>query len=135
MQVVWELQKAIYEKLSDAGESLISNVSGIYHYVPQNTSFPYVVISESKVCEISNFAENVYEIVVKVNLYDKGETNSDLLTVTNYAVVLLKDSSDLTVSNHSVIDSKFVSADVSLSGKNGDMWKSEVIFKFMVKES
>lgn len=135
MQVVWELQKAIYEKLSDVGESLIGNVSGIYHFVPQNTSFPYVVIAESKVVEISNFAENVYEVMVKVNLYDKGETNSDLLTVTHYAVVLLKDSGDLTVANHSVIDSKFVSMDVLLGGKNGDTWKSEVLFKFVIKEN
>jgi hypothetical protein len=135
MQVVWELQKAIYEKLSDTEESLIGNVSGIYHFVPQNTAFPYVVIADSKVTEISNFAENVYEIMVKVNLYDRGETNSDLLTVTDYAVVLLKDSSDFSLANHSVIDGRFVSLDVLLGGKDNDTWKSEVLFKFVVKEN
>jgi hypothetical protein len=133
MKVIWALQKGIYNKLTDATEDLIGKVSGIYHYVPQHTTFPYVVIAENKAKEISNFSESVFEVQTKIEVFDRSESNEDLLDIMNDIVVILKRTSDFVITGYNLIDSHFLSANSFLMD-DGKTWKGELFFSFIVKE-
>ncbi|MFC1659358.1 DUF3168 domain-containing protein [Pseudomonadota bacterium] len=133
MQVIWELQKAIYEKLTDTDRDLVEKVSGVYHYVPQNTIFPYIVIFENKAKEISNFSETIFEVQTEIHVFDKSESNSDLLSLVDDTVNILKDISNFTIIGHSLIDLELLSVN-SLLMDDRKTWKCELFFNFIVKK-
>ena len=133
MQIIWELQKAIYSKLTDVTENLIGKVSGVYHHVPQHTTFPYVVVSENKAKEISNFSESIFEVQTKIEVFDRSESNEDLLDIVNDAVSILKETSDFVITGYNLIDSHFLSVNSFLMD-DGRTWKCELFFSFIVKE-
>jgi hypothetical protein len=93
-----------------------------------------VVISENKAREISNFSETIFEIQTKIDIFDLGESNENLLRVVNDTARILKDNSYFTISGHTLIDSSFLSLNSFLMD-DGKTWKGELFFSFIVKEA
>lgn len=133
MQIILELQKAIYKKLSDINGSLINKVNGIHHHICQNTVFPYVMISENNLKEISNFVETVFEIQVKIRVFDKKENNSTILSIADDIVNMLRDVSDFVINGFNLVDSHFLSLN-NLLADDEKIWKCELCFNFIVRK-
>lgn len=79
---IWEVQKAIYNRLSN-DPILLSMVSGVYDEIPEGTSFPYVQIGDDTISPYdtkTNYGEN---ITVTLHAWSMGPGKTEAKQIMN----------------------------------------------------
>jgi hypothetical protein len=133
MQPLQKAQKAIYTLLSAQSPADLENITGIFHYIPQKTNFPYIHISEGKCEEISDFKNAIFKLNIKINVFDRNKSNIRVMTLCDKLSALLLNIETLNLDNYFVLDGKHKGCDISLK-QDGETWKGELIFEFIVKQ-
>jgi len=134
MQSIQKVQKAIYTIINSQSTGELANINGVFHYIPQETDFPYVYIGEGNCEDISNFKNQIFSINININVFDKNKSNIKTMTLCDEIRILLIDIDNLSIDNHSVLDSKLTKCEVSLEN-DGETWKGEMVFKITVKKN
>lgn len=82
LDYMWELQKIIHQNLND-NQKVKNFVTGIYTKVPQDTVFPYLVISFDDIREDSSFTEDGYNISLSVKILSRDSGLGNLFKLAN----------------------------------------------------
>lgn len=94
MSIIHTVQKAIYQQLNgDSGVTAL--VSGIYDFVPDDVAAPYIVIGEATQRRVSLLHDDVYEVVVAVDIYSGNHSSKLCNDVIAAVQQSLEDALDL----------------------------------------
>ncbi len=108
----YNVQKAIYEKLT-ASSSLMSSVSGIFDYVPEDTAFPFIIIGDVKATDLSNLAKGGIEHRISVNIFSREGGKKQAASIMGILEGLLHNSS-ISVSGQTCVAMEFISNSIEL---------------------
>lgn len=79
---LWELQKAAFTVL-DGDATLSGLVTGVYDQVPQDTSFPFVVIESIGSSGKSTKTEEVIQAIVSIAVYSRYRGKKEVWEILN----------------------------------------------------
>ena len=134
MQSIQKVQKAIYEIINSQITGELANINGVFHYIPQETNFPYIHLDNGKVEEISDFKNDMFKVSIKINVFDKSKSNSITMNLCEEIRTLLIDINNLNIENYNILDSKHKSCEISMEN-NREIWKGEMEFEIIVKKN
>ena len=93
-----EVQTAIYNTLS-GDATLAALVTGIYDHVPQETTYPYVVIADMMMEEFDTQTWDGALMTLNVHVWSRKRGRKECMTIFGHLRRLLHDQ-DLVVSGH-----------------------------------
>lgn len=108
----YNVQKAIYEKLV-ASSTLMAAVNGVFDYVPQDTAFPFVIISDARASNISNLAKNGIEHRVRINIFSREAGKKQAADIMGIIEGVLHNNS-ISVSGQTFVAMKFIDSSIEL---------------------
>lgn len=132
MQSIQKIQKAIYTALNTRLCGELDTVSGVFHYIPQNTTFPYVHIGESDLEDISDFRNTILKIKTKIYVFDREKNNSTIMNLCEEVKNLLENGDNLDIEDHALLSNKFKTCDIVLEN-DGRTWKGRIEFEFLIR--
>lgn len=100
-----DIQKALYVKLT-ADTTLMSMISGIFDYVPDNKPFPQVIIGEFIENRWNVFGRSGKDVLASIHIYSDKNGNKEAFTILNRLNEIL-DNTTLTITNHSLVSIQF----------------------------
>lgn len=106
------LQKAVYEALSH-DEQLAMLVTGVYDYVPQGSSLPYVSIGQLTAEEFGSHTTEGMNVLIQIDTWYRGTGRKGLRTIMGNVYRVLHKSA-LAVEGQHLIDIRFEFADTDL---------------------
>jgi hypothetical protein len=90
MSIIWEIQKALYEKLS-ADATLMGIISGVYDHVPERSEFPYITIGDIAASDNSRLGMQGHVVSANLNVYSRGKGRKEVLAVMDRVKLLVAD--------------------------------------------
>lgn len=96
------IQQAIYSRLT--GDSvLMSKVTGVFDYVPDNQTFPYITIGEATSAPYRTFSRFGEEVTVTCHIWSRYDGFKEALDILADMNRLLADRDDLSVTGYDLI--------------------------------
>jgi hypothetical protein len=98
---------SLYSKLT-SDNTLMSKISGVYNYVPQNQPFPYIVMGDSDITEtkFNTFGRRGKETRIFLHIYSISKGDREVLEITEVVDTLL-DWQTLSINNNTHIVTSF----------------------------
>lgn len=127
----FKLQKAIYETLS-GDSSLSALVSGVFNHVPQDSSFPYIVIGEAESSDYSTVTTTAEEVMSTVLVFSRARGSKEALTIMGEIKALLHQAS-LSLTGCTLIYLRMQGSNIS-QVKETLTWQGTLIFKALIEE-
>ncbi len=100
-----ELQKALYVALNSDG-TLGAIITGVFDFVPQNTSFPYITVSDMTALDWSGAQFDGMEMTVTIHSWSQAEGSKQVKSIMNEIYRILHNQS-LTVVGHEFVNMRF----------------------------
>lgn len=119
MSIIWEIQKALYEKLS-ADATLMGLVSGVYDSVPERSEFPYITIGNIAASDNSKLGAVGYIVSASLNVYSRGKGRKEVLAIMDRVKLLVADG---------LTPSGYLRAQVKLIAEESDLLGDGVTYK------
>jgi hypothetical protein len=91
MSGAYAVQKAVHAVLS-ADAELAAMVQGIYDHVPRKTAYPYVVLGESRMQDVSSMSGFVGRVTLTVYVYSRAKGKEEAHAVLAHIRELLHDT-------------------------------------------
>lgn len=132
MKVIKEVQKSIYEALTDVANGIQSSIEGVFYLAPDNTKTPYVTINNIKTDNISDFTNEVHRIHLDINVFDLASSNDNILTIMEEVKNIILSIDNLEATNYEFIEAMQQEAFIK-SIDEGKIWNGLVRFEFYVK--
>ena len=108
----YNTQRAVYDKL--AGSSpLMAVVSGIFDHVPQDTTFPFVTISDISSSDISNLNKNGIEQKIKINIWSREAGKKQATDIMELIYSLLNNTT-ISAAGQTFVTMGFISNSIQL---------------------
>lgn len=103
----WELQKAVYSKLTGASITDYAGnaITGVFDEVPTGTAYPYVVIGDETATNISAKDKDLHEHTLTIHIWSQYRGNRDIKEIMEQVYTALNDV-DYTVSGASGVNLK-----------------------------
>jgi len=79
------LHEAFYKQLSE-DTALKSKVTGVYDYVDENTTFPYVTIGDPTVSPFATKTSHGEEVLINLHVYSKYKGKTEAFEILNLMV-------------------------------------------------
>ncbi len=108
---IWQLQKAIYTRLSTDGTLLGLVNNNVYEHVPQKTDYPFVSIEMGAARDWSTKTTKGSDIIVHVHSFTNDRGSKNCLGVMDRIYVLLHDV-NLTVTGYNFVLVRFQEAQI-----------------------
>lgn len=128
---LWELQKTIFFVLN-TNQRILNIVTGIYSYVPQNTSFPYIKIREINSNKISVTGKEINKVILFIEIYSSNKSNEEVLSICSEIRGVL-DKNIYEIEGYKMLDSNLEYENIK-QGNNSDIWKGEMKFFIFVEK-
>ena len=129
MSVIWETQKAVYEKLT-GDTALMAMISGVYDHVPERSEFPYVTMGDIRANDNSVKATQGYQLDLNINVYSRGKGRKEILEIMSKVQELLVNE-NLAVVGGNHINTRFLSQGTALA-KDGVTYQGKLFLRFVV---
>lgn len=129
MSVIWETQKAVYEKLT-GDTTLMAMITGVFDHVPERSEFPYVTVGDIRANDNSVKAAQGYQLDLNINVYSRGKGRKEVLEIMSKIQEVLVGQS-LTVVGGSHVSTRFLSQGTSLA-KDGFTYQGRLFVRFVV---
>ena len=86
----WELQKAVYSKLTAASITDYAGdaITGVFDDVPTDTAYPYVVIGDETATNISAKDKDFHEHTLTIHIWSQYRGNRDIKEIMEHCVEL-----------------------------------------------
>lgn len=124
MKTLNNLQKVIFEKLQN-----IENIN-IYTCPETNSTFPYAIINIENTEIENNFFQDTYLINFNISVFDKSESNVNILNLSNLAQKYLMELSNTQFNDFNIIDLYFNNLNIKLFNEINSVWN--VVLKFSI---
>lgn len=109
---VWEVQKALYEKLS-ADSTLTGMGCGVFDDVPQGASFPYITIGEAETLDASVCGVLRQRLLVTLHCWSRAGGRKETLFIMGRMYDLLH-RGELAPDGQSLVEMRFLNAETRL---------------------
>ncbi len=110
----WEVQKAIYDKLSlnsDLTNLLKNGSASILDYIGKDEDYPFITISDSIARPNNTILDNGLNIEINIKIFSNYQGSKELKQIMAEIYQSLEDC-DLSLDNHHVILCRFISSEV-----------------------
>ena len=131
MNISWELQKAVYTALS-ANTDINNLVEGVFDYVPEETNFPYIVISGIETENLSNLEKAGYDISITFNMYSRAKGKKEVADIIDKITAVLGDAA-LTLSGGVAVFTRNIHNQQIEISNDGKTFEGVLIYKFYVR--
>lgn len=96
-----EVQKAVYSALtSDA--TLMAAITGVYDFVPEDASYPYVSIGDDTSTDDHNKDDDIEELTLVIHTWDQSEGRLNTKTIMGLVKDVLHRGA-LTITGHNLV--------------------------------
>lgn len=85
---LYKLQQALYARLNGDGV-LMGMIEGIHDTVPQQATFPYVVIGDGQQDDVPSSGLNTYRCTLEIELFSRSKGRKEALLVLDRIYALL----------------------------------------------
>lgn len=100
----WDLQKSAYAALvADSVLDAMLGSAAIYDHVPQNASFPYVVIDQMQLRDWSTGTERGSEHILMLHVWSRYDGKREVYDIAD-AIRGILDDAQLTLDDHRLIN-------------------------------
>lgn len=124
------LQKAIYELLT--GETaLMSLVTGVFDKVPENTSFPYIMLGDITSSDWSSKTTLGMECVALLTIFSRKGGRQQATEIMECIQTLLHDA-DIVVNDHELVMMRFISSNILLEA-DGETYRGSMRYKALLQ--
>lgn len=121
------MQKAVYEKLTSSS-TLMTAISGVFDQVPQDTVFPFIVISDMQANNLSNLAKGGIEHRITLDIYSREAGKKQVADIMGILENLLHNNI-LAVTGQTCVTMEFISNSIHLEN---DGWTYQGIIELRV---
>lgn len=102
----WELQKAIFTKLSSASITGIDSVSvGVFDHIPSGTTYPYISIGEETAINIGTKAKDGNEHTLTLHVWSQYQGRREIKEIMQSIYTQLHDTA-ISVTGASLVNIK-----------------------------
>jgi hypothetical protein len=101
----WELQKTVYSALTGASITDYAGnaITGVFDDLPENTSYPYIVIGEETAIDTSAKDKDIFEHTLTIHIWSQYRGRRDIKEIMEQVHDTLHDSS-LSVTGASMVN-------------------------------
>ncbi len=128
-----QVQKAIYDALN-GNAPLDALVTGVFDEVPQTTVPPFVQFGSPTEDPWHTFGRQGWKVRVPVYVWSEYPGNKESLTILD-AVTNVLDEAALTITGHTLVRCRRVSAGVSPPDPDGFVRTVEAVYELWVQET
>ena len=128
--VMMAVQKSLHSRLT-GDATLMGMVEGMYDFVPQNATFPYITLGDAQVENQSTSANAIYRIRLQLHVYSRAKGRKEIHEIMHRLHALLHDVSP-SVTGYDVVDLKFQRSDVALM-RDGEGYHGRMLFSVLVE--
>lgn len=103
MSGTYAVQKAVHDVLSEDA-ALAAMVQGVYDHVPRKTVYPYVVLGELRMQDVSSMTGFVGRVTLAVSVYSRAKGKEEAQAISARIRELLHDTEPLLEGAFACID-------------------------------
>lgn len=129
MNIIQKVQKLAYTSISNNTQNI-----KVYSCSNKDIKFPYIILELEKTKSEENFINRKYDIWVNVKIFDKNETNTKIIGISDEISENMVKLSNIVIDNFIIVD--VICENNSLEMYNGlnSVWNNNLKFKFTVNE-
>lgn len=105
------VQDAVHATLTE-NAALMGDVTGVYDFVPTNTEYPYVVLGDARVTDISTVELSLSRTELEVHIYSRSRGRKETSDIMAQVHGVLHDS-DPSMVGYSMVSLRCSGSDVS----------------------
>lgn len=129
MNIINNLQKIIFEKLQNIKENI-----NIYSCPETNSPFPYVILNINKIEIENNFNNNIYSISLTMSVFDKNESNLNILNISNIVKSKLLELSNTKSNTFNIVDINFNNLTIKIFNEINSIWNTNLNFNITLEQ-
>lgn len=129
---IFQFRKSLYEELS-GDATLMALVGGIYDYVPENSAFPYVFLSEINALDWSTKTTRGFEIKANIEVLARERGSKKCLEIMSRIYELLHDQ-NLTVTGYTLVNMRVESNELTRE-KDGLTYSGTLKIRATIEEN
>lgn len=129
MNIVQDIQKLVYTFVSNNKQHI-----KVYSCSNKDIKFPYIILELEKIKSEENFTNKKYEISINIKIFDKNETNTQIIEISNELRENITKLSNTKIRDSIIID--IINENNSLEMHNGlnSIWSDNLKFKFIINK-
>ncbi|MDR1499092.1 MAG: hypothetical protein LBS34_02285 [Rickettsiales bacterium] len=128
-----EVQKLLYNKLIASTSEHIGKLANISSSPEKNSTFPYLLMVINNVNTEINFNNSKYLLTLAIKIFDKNESNIDIISIADAVQTeLLELSGTITSNNYEIIGMYLADTAVGVFNEINSVWNINLNFKILV---
>ncbi len=132
-EIQWDIQKEIYNLLSNDNNLNAIVGSKIYDYVPSDTNFPYIVIGDMTATPFDSQIGNGLRVKLTINAFSNYKGTKEVKDIMRNIYNLLHNSGSINITGQNVILCQFISSKIMQDIKE-QVRQSLQIFEIITEE-
>lgn len=135
MLVIHKIQKEVYNQLINSESENIKKIKNIFSSPIVNAGFPYLFVEINKTTIEKNF-DNLdnYFLQLKIKLFDKRESNAEIIAMSNDVLEEVLKLVNITVDNFYIADIFFKNLETNAFSEINSVWNCSLYFDMVVKK-
>ncbi len=133
MLIINKLQKLIYNQLANSNKENIKKLKNIVSTSIINSDFPYLIIDINNLEIDKNFANDYYIVNIKIKIFDKNESNSNIINISSDIFMELSDLNNIYINNARIIDINLLNTELNLFNEINSIWSCNLNFKITIE--
>lgn len=105
-------------------------ISGVYDHVPQDTAYPFVVIGQDEIRDLSNLEKEGTEHRLSFRIYSREAGRKEASSIMERIVALMHTDA-LTITGQTILASRFTSSNIALE-KDGATYTGTLNFRVVM---
>ncbi len=133
MLIINKLQRLIYNQLANSNKENIKKLKNIVSTSIINSDFPYLIIDINNLEIDKNFANDYYIVNIKIKIFDKNESNSNIINISSDIFMELSDLNNIYINNARIIDINLLNTELNLFNEINSIWSCNLNFKITIE--
>lgn len=133
MLIINELQKIIYNQLTESKSENIKKLKNIASSSIINSDFPYLIIDINKIEIDKNFNNNCYIISTKIKIFDKNESSINITNISDDVFNEILNLATSYIGYNRIIEVNLVNTEINMFNEINSVWNCNLNFNFIIE--
>lgn len=129
MNIIQNIQKLIYTLVSNNTQNI-----KVYSCSNKDIKFPYIILELDKIKNEENFINKIYYIWINIKIFDKNETNTKIIEISNEIEENIMKLLNVKIENFTIIDTVYENNSLEMYNGLNSVWNNNINFKFTINE-
>lgn len=129
MNIIQNIQKLIYTLVSNNTQNI-----KVYSCSNKDIKFPYIILELDKIKNEENFINKRYYIWINIKIFDKNETNTKIIEISNEIEENIMKLLNVKIENFTIIDIVYENNSLEMYNGLNSVWNNNIKFKFTINE-